>query len=37
VILGLVLANRKKDQISNAVWGLIGGLAILNVVIAVLW
>ncbi len=37
VILVLVLANRKKDQISNAVWGLIGGLAILNVAIAVLW
>ncbi len=37
VILVLVLANRKKDQISNAVWGLIGGLSILNVVIAVLW
>lgn len=37
VILGLILANRKKPQISNAVWGLIGGLAIVNVVIAVMW
>lgn len=37
VIFGLVLANRKKDQISTALWGLIGGLSILNVAIAVLW
>jgi hypothetical protein len=37
VVLGLILANRKKESISNAVWGLIGGLAIANVVIAVLW
>jgi cytochrome bd-type quinol oxidase subunit 2 len=37
VILALILANRKKDQITNAVWGLIGGLAILNVIIAVFW
>ncbi len=37
VILGLILANRKKDAVSNAVWGAIGGLAIANVVIAVLW
>lgn len=37
VILGLIVANRKKDQITNAVWGLIGGLSILNVVVAVFW
>jgi hypothetical protein len=37
VVLGLILANRKKESISTAVWGLIGGLAIANVVIAVLW
>jgi Flp pilus assembly protein protease CpaA len=37
IILGLILANRKKDQITNAVWGLIGGLSILNVVVAVFW
>lgn len=37
VILGLILANRKKPEISNAVWGLIGGLSIVNVVIAVMW
>ena len=35
--LGLILVNRKKDQISTATWGLIGGLSIVNVVIAVLW
>jgi hypothetical protein len=37
VIIGLILANRKKEAISTAVWGAIGGLAILNVVIAVFW
>lgn len=37
VILGLILVNRKKPQISNAVWGVIGLLAIANVVIAVFW
>jgi hypothetical protein len=37
VVLGLILVNRKKDQISTATWGLIGGLSIVNVVIAVLW
>lgn len=37
VIAVLVVLNRKKPVISNAVWGAIGGLAILNVVIAVFW
>lgn len=37
VILGLILANRKKESISNGIWGAIGGLAILNVIIAVFW
>lgn len=37
VILGLILANRKKPSITTGVWGAIGGLAILNVVIAVFW
>jgi hypothetical protein len=37
VIVGLVMVNRKKESISAAVWGLIGGLAIVNVAIAVLW
>ena len=37
VVLGLVLANRKKESISNAVWAAIGVLSIANVAIAVLW
>jgi len=37
VIGALVLLNRGKDAISAAVWGLIGGLTVLNVVIAVFW
>lgn len=37
VVLGLILANRKKEAISTGVWAAIGGLAIANVAIAVLW
>lgn len=37
IILVIVLLNRKKSSITSAVWGLIGGLAILNVIIAVFW
>lgn len=37
VIFGLVLANRKKEEISTAVWGAIGGLTILNIILAVYW
>jgi len=37
VILGLVLANRAKASISTAVWGAIGGLTVMNIVIAVFW
>jgi hypothetical protein len=37
VIFGLVLANRKKDEISTGVWGAIGGLTIVNIVLAVFW
>ncbi len=37
VIFALVLANRKKDEISTGVWGAIGGLSILNIVLAVFW
>ena len=37
VVLGLILANRKKPSISAGIWGAIGGLAILNVIIAVFW
>ena len=36
-ILALVLVNRKREQISTAVWAAIGGLTILNVVLAVFW
>ena len=37
VILGLIVANRKKPSITTGIWAAIGGLAILNVVIAVFW
>jgi len=37
VITGLVIANRKKDQVSTAVWGAIGALTLLDVGIAVFW
>jgi hypothetical protein len=37
VILVLILVNRKKDSVSTAVWGAIGGLTILNIVLAVFW
>ena len=36
-ILVLVLLNRKKDSVKAPVFGAIGGLAILNVVLAVFW
>lgn len=37
VITGLVVVNRKKEQISTGVWLTIGLLTILNVGIAVFW
>lgn len=37
VVLGLILANRKKQAISTGMWAAIGGLSILNIVIAVFW
>ncbi len=37
MILVLILVNRKKPSISTAVWAAIGGLTILNIVIAVFW
>jgi hypothetical protein len=37
VVLGLILANRKKDSVSTAVWGAIGALTFADVAIAVLW
>ncbi len=36
-IFALVLANRKKPEVTTGVWGAIGGLATLNVVLAVFW
>jgi len=37
VVLGLILANRKKEQISTGVWSAIGLLTIANIAVAVLW
>ncbi|MBO1752205.1 hypothetical protein J4G33_10365 [Actinotalea sp. BY-33] len=36
-VTALVVVNRRKDAVSTGVWGAIGGLTILNVVIAVFW
>lgn len=37
VITFLVIKNRKKESVTNGIWGAIGGLSILNIVIAVLF
>ena len=37
VVAVLVFANRKRDVLTTAAWGLIGGLTTLNIVIAVFW
>ena len=37
VIIVLVFSNRKKDEISTGVWGAIGGLSTLNIILAVYW
>ena len=37
VVAVLVFANRKREVLTTAAWGLIGGLTILNIVIAVFW
>lgn len=37
VITVLVFMHRKKESVTNGIWGAIGGLAILNIVIAVLF
>jgi hypothetical protein len=37
VILALILINRKKNPISVALWSSIGGLTLLNIIIAVFW
>ena len=37
VVAVLVFANRRREVLTTAAWGLIGGLTILNIVIAVFW
>lgn len=37
VITALVWLNRKKDTVSTGIWGAVGGLTLLNVVLAVFW
>lgn len=37
VILGLVVANRRKASVPTGIWAAIGGLTVLNVVLAVFW
>jgi hypothetical protein len=33
----LVIINRKKATVALPVWGLIGGLTVVNIAIAVIW
>lgn len=37
VIAVLVIINRKKATVALPVWGLIGGLTVVNIAIAVIW
>lgn len=37
VIGALVLLGRRRDNVSTGVWGAIGGLTLLNIVVAVVW
>ncbi|MBX9247022.1 hypothetical protein ICW40_19715 [Actinotalea ferrariae] len=37
VITGLVVAGRRKESVSTGVWGAIGALTLVNIVIAVVW
>jgi hypothetical protein len=37
VVTYLVIKNRKKESVTNGLYGAIGGLSILNIVIAVLF
>lgn len=37
VVFLVILVNRKKPSITTATWAAIGGLSILNVIIAVFW
>jgi hypothetical protein len=36
-ILVIFLANRKKEELPAGAWGAMGGLALVNVVLAVFW
>ncbi len=36
-VLGLVMANVKKEQLSQALWAAVLGLSVLNVAVAVFW
>lgn len=37
IVAVLVFANRKRDVLSAGAWGLIGGLTIVNIMVAVFW
>ncbi|WNM25697.1 hypothetical protein RN607_06180 [Demequina capsici] len=37
VVTVLIIMNRKKDAVPVPVWGTVGGLTILNVIVAVAW
>lgn len=37
VVAVLVFANRKREVLTTGAWGLIGGLTIANIVVAVFW
>lgn len=37
IILILVMANRKKDTVKAPVFGAVGGLTLINVILAVFW
>ena len=36
-VLGLVMANVKKEQVSQALWAGVLGLSVLNVAVAIFW
>ncbi|WP_182113084.1 MULTISPECIES: hypothetical protein [unclassified Actinotalea] len=37
VIFALVLRGRRQQSVSTGVWGAIGGLTLLNIIVAVVW
>jgi hypothetical protein len=37
VVAGLIIVNRKKPSVPVGIWAAIGGLTLLNVVLAVFW